>query len=128
MLFDLSLELANPLTPSTDHLLHCFILFPKIFITYRLKPEKKRMSSFFFKNLHFSLNRSILKDIIGQFLMAEFQFKELTPGSQRGAEVGNQVLTLFPWFAGFGSISRSGNGNCKLNREGRVFGFGNDPL
>jgi hypothetical protein len=66
-------ELANPLTPSAYHLIHSFILYPKIYITYRIKSEKKENVKLFLKNLYFSPNPWISKDNIDKFLMAEFQ-------------------------------------------------------
>jgi len=70
-------ELANPLTPSAYHLIHSFILYPKIYITYRIKSEKKENVKLFLKNLYFSPNLWISKDNIDKFLMAEFQLKPL---------------------------------------------------
>jgi hypothetical protein len=64
-------ELADPLTPSADYLIH--FLYPKLYYTYRIKPPKKENVKFFFQKPRFPPNGLILKGIIAQFLMAEFQ-------------------------------------------------------
>jgi hypothetical protein len=82
------------LTPSADHLIHSFILYPKIYITYRIKTEKKENVKLFFENLDFSPKLWILKDIIDQFLMAEFQIALFNSDIRR--EGGGQFAATAP--------------------------------